>query len=71
MSAVTAGAATESPELRIPLPPGPVGVGTNAHKVLFCRTLLDTFNPYKPAIIDWPALDEDARRNLFRHVRSN
>ena len=28
--------------------------GSDAHKRLFCRTLLDTFNPYKPAVIDWP-----------------
>ena len=38
--------------------------GSDAHKVLFCRTLLDTFNPYKPAIIDWPALDPEARERL-------
>jgi hypothetical protein len=38
--------------------------GSEAHKALFCRTLLDTFNPYKPAIIDWPALDDEARERL-------
>jgi len=38
--------------------------GSEAHKSLFCRTLLDTFNPYKPAIIDWPALDDEARARL-------
>ncbi|HEX8782296.1 MAG TPA: hypothetical protein VF764_02930, partial [Steroidobacteraceae bacterium] len=38
--------------------------GSEAHKTLFCRTLLDTFNPYKPAIIDWPALDDEARGRL-------
>jgi len=38
--------------------------GSEAHKTLFCRTLLDTFNPYKPAIIDWPALDDEARARL-------
>jgi hypothetical protein len=38
--------------------------GSEAHKALFCRTLLDTFNPYKPAIIDWPALDDEARGRL-------
>jgi hypothetical protein len=42
----------------------PVRPGSDAHKVLFCRTLLDTFNPYKPAIIDWPALDDEARERL-------
>jgi hypothetical protein len=38
--------------------------GSEAHKVLFCRTLLDTFNPYKPAVIDWPQLDAEARERL-------
>ena len=42
----------------------PVRPGSDAHKVLFCRTLLDTFNPYKPAVIDWPALDPEARERL-------
>jgi hypothetical protein len=38
--------------------------GSEAHKTLFCRTLLDTFNPYKPAVIDWPELDAGARQRL-------
>jgi hypothetical protein len=38
--------------------------GSEAHKTLFCRTLLDTFNPYKPAVIDWPELDREARERL-------
>jgi len=45
-------------------PDGPVRRGSDAHKVLFCRTLLDTFDPYKPAVIDWPALDSEARDRL-------
>jgi hypothetical protein len=45
-------------------PDGPIRRGSEAHKKLFCRTLLDTFNPYKPAVIDWPALDEEARNRL-------
>jgi len=44
--------------------PGPVPIGSEAHKSLFCRMLLDTFNPYKPAIIDWPALSEAERARL-------
>ena len=40
--------------------------GSEAHKTLFCRTLLDTFNPSKPAIIDWPALDDESRARLVR-----
>src|SRR5262249_57796232 len=38
--------------------------GSEAHKALFCRTLLDTFNPYRPAIIDWPVLEAEARDRL-------
>ncbi|HLW24103.1 MAG TPA: hypothetical protein VKT22_07060 [Steroidobacteraceae bacterium] len=48
------------------LPEGPIRPGSEAHKVLFCRTLLDTHDPYKPAIIDWPRLDEEARGRLTR-----
>jgi hypothetical protein len=31
----------------------------------FCRMLLETYNPYKPAIIDWPVLDGEARQRLI------
>jgi len=48
-----------------PLPaPGPIRFGSEAHKVLFCRTLLDTFDPYRPAVIDWPKLDKDAQDRI-------
>lgn len=43
---------------------GPIRFGSEAHKTLLCRTLLDTFNPYKPAVIDWPKLDDEARVRL-------
>jgi hypothetical protein len=46
------------------LPEGPIRVGGDVHKALFCRTLLDTFDPYKPAVIDWPKLDDEARDRL-------
>ncbi len=42
----------------------PIRPGSEAHKVAFCRMLLDTHNRYKPAIIDWPALDTEARNRL-------
>jgi hypothetical protein len=45
-------------------PEGPIRFGSDAHKTLFCRTLLDTFNPYKPAVIEWPKLDSQARDRL-------
>ena len=41
--------------------PGPIRLGSEQHKALFSRMLLDTFNPYKPAVIDWPQLDAAAR----------
>ncbi len=50
---------------RVP-PQDPIRVGSDAHKALFCRTLLDTFNPYKPAVIDWPKLDEETRDRLVQ-----
>ena len=40
----------------------PLALGSEAHKTLFCRTLLDTHDPYRPAMLDWPVLD-DATRN--------
>jgi hypothetical protein len=58
MSAISESSAQES------FPDGPIRRGSEAHKNLFCRMLLDTFNPYKPAVIDWPALDEEARNRL-------
>ncbi|HEV7995500.1 MAG TPA: ferritin-like domain-containing protein [Stellaceae bacterium] len=44
--------------------PGPIVPGSDAHKRAFCRMLLDTHNPYRPSIIDWPALDPEARDRL-------
>jgi hypothetical protein len=44
--------------------PGPVRIGSAAHLRMFSRMLLDTHNPYKPAVIDWPALDEAALARL-------
>ncbi|MDE1937678.1 MAG: ferritin-like domain-containing protein [Alphaproteobacteria bacterium] len=43
---------------------GPVCIGSEDHKKLFCRTLLATFNPYKPAVIDWPKLEQVALDRL-------
>ena len=46
-------------------PEEPIRIGSDAHKTLFCRTLLDTFDAYKPAVIDWPTLDAPARERLM------
>lgn len=43
----------------------PIPPGTERHKAAFCRMLLDTHNPYKPSIIDWPALEPEARDRLI------
>jgi len=40
----------------IVVPEGPIRLGSPDHLRLFCRTLLTTFDPYKPAVIDWPKL---------------
>jgi hypothetical protein len=43
---------------------GAIRPGSEEHKAAFCRMLLDTHNPYKPAVIDWPPLDAAARERL-------
>jgi hypothetical protein len=57
-------AISEASGARESFPEGPIRFGSDAHKTLFCRTLLDTFNPYKPAVIDWPKLDSEVRDRL-------
>ena len=57
------------PDLSTEAGPGPPAgrrfrLGSEEHKRLFCRTLLDTFDPYRPAIIDWPKLEPGARDRL-------
>ena len=44
--------------------PGVLRLGSEAHKRLFCRTLLDTHDPYRPALLDWPKLDEATRQRI-------
>ena len=45
-------------------PVPPFKFGTEAHKALFCRALLDTHDPYRPALIDWPKLDPATRDKI-------
>ncbi|HVJ55802.1 MAG TPA: ferritin-like domain-containing protein [Aliidongia sp.] len=42
----------------------PVRLGSREHLWLFGRMLLDTHNPYKPAIMVWPELDQAALARL-------
>src|SRR5690349_22549820 len=39
-------------------------IGSEEHKRVFCRMLLDTHDPYRPAVIPWPKLDEEAFKRL-------
>lgn len=41
-----------------------LSVGSEEHKQMFCRMLLETHNPYKPAVIDWPQLPPDALKRI-------
>ncbi|WP_267386247.1 ferritin-like domain-containing protein [Sphingomonas sp. GC_Shp_3] len=50
-------AAGPPPGVRVPL-------GSEAHKILLCRALLDTHDPYTPALIDWPDLEEETRQKI-------
>ncbi|HEX5280027.1 MAG TPA: ferritin-like domain-containing protein [Micropepsaceae bacterium] len=42
----------------------PIPIGSDSHRKLFCRTLIETFDPYRPAVIDWPKLDDASRERL-------
>jgi hypothetical protein len=44
--------------------PGPLRIGSDRHMAMFSRMLLETHNPYKPAVIDWPKLEPEARDRL-------
>jgi hypothetical protein len=44
--------------------PGPIVLGSEEHKQAFCRMLLDTHNPYRPSVVDWPVLECEARDRL-------
>ena len=46
--------------------PARVKTGSDAHRQMFCRLLLEAHNPCKPAVADWPPLLPDA----FRHLTS-
>jgi hypothetical protein len=42
----------------------PVRLGSNDHLDLLCHTLLDTHDPYRPALIEWPKLDDETRNKI-------
>ena len=53
-------------------PRRPILPGSRAHKMLFCRTLLNMFNTYRSAVLNWrtiPMLVRLARRLLRKANR--
>jgi hypothetical protein len=52
------------PEEMVSPSAGAIRLGSDDHKKLFCRTLLSTFDPYRPAVIDWPTLEPEALERL-------
>lgn len=55
MTSTTVSGYSQTPDFKI---------GSDEHKQAFCRMLIDTFDPYKPAVIDWPALEGDALKRV-------
>ncbi len=43
---------------------GPLVAGSAAHKRAICAMFQETFNPYRPSVIAWPALAPDALQRL-------
>ncbi|HEX3652274.1 MAG TPA: hypothetical protein VHU18_05555 [Rhizomicrobium sp.] len=52
------------PEEMVSPSAGPIRLGSDDHKKLFCRTLLSTFDPYRPTVIDWPKLEPTTLERL-------
>jgi len=42
----------------------PLPIGTGQHRDAACRMFHDTFNPYRPSIIEWPKLEPEALQRL-------
>jgi len=51
-------------EMSAPVPTGAFEWGSKDHLTLMCRTLLDTHDPYRPSIIDWPKLDPETEDKI-------
>ncbi len=45
--------------------PGVLRPGSDIHKREVCRMFRETFNPYRPSVIDWPRLPADALERLM------
>ena len=61
--AAVAAADTAMRRWRSPIP-GPLVPGSDAHRQASCRMFRDTFNPYRPAVLDWPVLAPAVRDRI-------
>jgi hypothetical protein len=43
---------------------GPIPPGSDVHRREMCRMFRDTFNPYRPAVLEWPTLEPDALQRI-------
>jgi hypothetical protein len=43
---------------------GPFRPGSDRHRTATCRMFRDTFNPYRPAVLDWPVLAPAVRERI-------
>ena len=46
-------------------PEGRIRLGSKEHLRLFCLELLETHDPYRPRILDWPKLETEVRDKLI------
>ncbi|QCE34782.1 ferritin-like domain-containing protein [Acetobacteraceae bacterium] len=44
---------------------GDIQIGSDAHKKAIADMFRETFNPYKPSIIEWPELDEESLKKVI------
>jgi hypothetical protein len=44
--------------------PGRLDPGSDLHRREMCRMFRDTFNPYRPSVLDWPVLNPEARARI-------
>lgn len=48
----------------VPPPGQKVTLGSDEHRRLMARMMLDTHDPYRPALIHWPPLSEETRQKI-------
>lgn len=44
---------------------GPIRIGSDLHLRELCRMFHDTFNPYRPALLEWPQLESAALQRII------